>query len=154
MIIAILVKTSKFKFNQLALLLVSLSIISINSGVNTALAKSDFSTRYYFGESGQKRVVAWLAENSNKDSVLFAAKDIGLESGLPFYEDAQILASVAASEFSVFLESKKVNLIVIRNLFDYSPQIYANQLEAAVQGFRRVLNSNFGDFQVWERIND
>ncbi len=154
LIIAILAKTSKIKFYQLAYFLLLLSIISINSGVNTVLAKSEFSTRYYFGEFGQKQVLTWLMENSNQDSVLFAAKDIGLESGLPFYEDALILASVSTSDFAVFLESKKVNLIVIRNLFDYSPQIYANQLEAAVQGFHRVLNSDFGDFQVWERIND
>ena len=134
-------------------LLLMISIISMNAGVSTAIANSSFSTRYYFGESGEKEVLTWLAENSNYRSVLFAAKDIGLESGIRFYEDAQILASVDEASIPAFLDSSGINLIVIRELYDYSPQIYSTQLAAAVQGFNRVVGSDFGDFQVWEKIN-
>jgi hypothetical protein len=130
------------------------SIVSMNAGVSTAISNSSFSTRYYFGESGEKEVLTWLAENSDYRSVLFAAKDIGLESGIRFYEDAQILTSVDEANIPEFIDSSGINLIVIRELYDYSPQIYSAQLAAAVQGFKRVVNSDFGDFQVWEKINE
>ncbi len=129
------------------------SIVSINAGVSNAISNSNFSTRYYFGESGEKEVLTWLAENSNYRSVLFAAKDIGLESGIRFYEDAQILTSVDEAKIPAFIDSSGINLIVIRELYDYSPQIYSAQLAAAVQGFKRVVNSDFGDFQIWEKID-
>ena len=76
-----------------------------------------------------------------------------MESGIRFYEDAQILASVDEASIPAFLDSSGINLIVIRELYDYSPQIYSTQLAAAVQGFNRVVGSDFGDFQVWEKIN-
>ena len=126
-------------------------VISINSAVNTDLARVQFSTRYYFGESGMQSVLTWLHNNAKPESRLFAPKDIGLESGMVFFEDAQILASVPTSEISHELEIDKVNLIIIRNLYDYSPQIYPEQLAAAVHNFKQVKGKDFIDFQIWEK---
>ncbi len=131
--------------------MIVVGVTAINSGVNSALSKVDFSTRYYFGEAGQKVVLEWLTKNTNSDTILFSAKDIGLESGLPFYEDAQILASVKTSDIPNYLRQNGINVIVIRNLYDYSPQVYPSQLEAAVRGFSQIPNSKFGDFQIWKR---
>ena len=130
-----------------------IGVVSINSAINSVISNAHFSTRYYFGETGMKPVLKWIANNSTRKSILFSAKDIGLESGLPFYEDAQVLGSIPTAEIAHFLEMHKINLIVIRNLYDYSLQVYPTQLSAAVQGFSKIAGNNFGDFQVWERSN-
>ena len=139
------------KGSTITILLV-FTIISSNIGIDFAISKSNFSTRYYFGESGMTSVLNWLSENRQEQSILFSPKDIGLESGIKFFEDSQLFGNLPAAQFPQYLKDKGINLLVIRRKYDYSALVYPKEITEATQGFEKISDRNFGDFEIWRRI--
>jgi hypothetical protein len=123
-----------------------------NVSVNIWLSQQRASIRYYFGESGQAEVLKWLSRNTTDQDILFSAKDIGLQSGRKFYEDAYLLGSLTPSSLSKFLLNSHVDIIVIRNKWDYSPLIYSQYFSALTNSYALAPDGAIGDFQIWRKI--
>ena len=132
--------------------LVSVTILNSLS-INALMGKQHFSTRYYFGERGESQVLSWLKTHSNSSDKLFSAKDIGLQSGLKFYEDAYLLGSYTPADLLSYLLRSDVSIIVVREMWDYSPSVYPEYFSVLNSRYKLVPEGSFGDFQIWRRLN-
>jgi hypothetical protein len=120
-----------------------------NFTVNVALSEQTYSTRYYFGESGEKEVLDWIRQNTEKSDKIMAAKDIGLQSNRHFYEDAYLFAEFTPEKLMNYLAKEDVKYIVVRNLYDYSKQVYGGYFSVLSTKFTVVPQGLIGDFEIW-----
>jgi len=139
----------KIKLQEHLIIFATLSILMSSSISNTALAQQDFSTRYYFGEKGEGASIAKLAEIATPGTKIMAPKDVGLQSGLPFYEDAILLNQFPAQDITKYLIDEKIKVIVVRKLYDYSALVYPDHFMEINKQFKVIDGGIIGDFEIW-----
>jgi Dolichyl-phosphate-mannose-protein mannosyltransferase len=132
-------------------LMVSISLLH-STAVSSAIENQKFSTRYFFGESGESEVIDWIRLNIKSGDKIMAAKDIGLQSHQVFYEDAVVFASHSALTINRYLKNENIEWIVVRNLYDWSPAVYPEIFSALARDYSPVKGGHIGDFQIW-RLN-
>jgi hypothetical protein len=137
---------------SISIALVTITVLNSVS-INSLMGKQHFSTRYYFGERGQSQVLSWLTNHSNSTDKLFSAKDIGLQSGLKFYEDAYLLGSYTPEDLLSYLLRSEVSIIIVRQMWDYSPSVYQEYFSVINSRYKLVPEGSIGDFQIWRRLN-
>jgi hypothetical protein len=112
-----------------------------------------FSTRYYFGERGLQETIDFLRLTVGVDERILAAKDIGLQSGRRFYEDAQLYYGLSPEAFASFLQTTPVRAVVTRKRFDYAEAAFPAYIEVIQRYFTPVENQPSLDMTVWMRTN-
>jgi hypothetical protein len=106
------------------------------------------STTYYFDERGLSESISLVQELAPPGSVIIAPKDVGIQSGIPYYEDA-FIAPLPEQEVLKYLELNKPSLVVTRNKFDYSEPVYPQYFEAIRKKYVPVATTNQYDLVVW-----
>jgi hypothetical protein len=118
-----------------------------NLGLLLAQRSADYSVRYYYGQTGTERAIADVQALTDPDDAIIAAKDIGLEAGRPFYEDAGLFGDPAG--LASLIDSGDVDLIVTRCTWDYSdvvwPEAFATIREHAIP----VIADRGSDYVLW-----
>jgi hypothetical protein len=125
--------------------------IANNFAVNLSLQKTDFNTRYFFGEKGMKEISEWLSKNVRSDDVVISAKDVGLNSGIRFYEDAILYYTFTPESLNEFVEQSSIDYIVVRKKYDYSRLVFEDMINASTQDFSLV-RGDFYDFEIWKKV--
>ena len=134
-------------YSMIALLF---GIIGSQMTVNLVHRSADFSTRYYFGERGLASVVDYLSRETPKDSYIIGAKDIGLQSGRRFYEDAALLPQ-SPDDLRSLLANNPADYFVTRKKWDYSDQVYPDQFAVLPEFFTPIADQPAEDFTIWRR---
>jgi hypothetical protein len=106
------------------------------------------STTYYFNERGLSESIDLVKKLAPPGSVIIAPKDVGIQSGIPFHEDA-FIAPKSEVETLNYIETNNPSLIVTRNRFDYSESVYPQYFEAIRQEYDPVANTFQSDFVIW-----
>jgi hypothetical protein len=153
-ILAIKKNFLKIKLQEHLIIFATLSILMSSFISNTALSQQDFSTRYYFGEKGEGASIARLNEISTPGTRIMAAKDVGLQSGLPFYEDAILLNQFPAKEIVKYLMDEKIEFIIVRKLYDYSALVYPDHFMEINKQFKVIDGGIIGDFEIWRHVGE
>ena len=109
---------------------------------------SQNSTTYYFDERGLSESISLVQELAPPGSVIIAPKDVGIQSGIPYYEDA-FIAPLPEQEVLKYLELNKPSLVVTRKKFDYSEPVYPQYFEAIRKKYVPVATTNQSDLVVW-----
>ena len=109
---------------------------------------SQNSTTYYFDERGLSESIILVQELAPPGSVIIAPKDVGIQSGIPYYEDA-FIAPLPEQEVLKYLELNKPSLVVTRKKFDYSEPVYPQYFEAIRKKYVPVATTNQSDLVVW-----
>jgi 4-amino-4-deoxy-L-arabinose transferase-like glycosyltransferase len=117
----------------------------------TALASiqrsADYETRYYYGERGFSQVVADVRALSVQGRPIMAPKDVGFETGLPFYEDGFYLPDPSALDD--LLSSGKIELVVTRKNFDYSEIVFPDAFALIRRRMDPIVDRPGSGFTVW-----
>ena len=124
--------------------------ITIQFSVDIMHSFADYSTRYYFSERGLDDVIQYLRSETEQDSYIIAAKDVGLQSGRRFYEDAAFLTRTP-DEFRILLRDTPATYLVTRKKWDYSNFVYPAQFEVIPEYFVPIPHQPAEDFIVWIR---
>jgi hypothetical protein len=153
-IIFMLARKDFSKFKTLEILVVSCTLwIALTSiSINSALVSQDFSTRYYFGERGELKIIEKVRIISTPKDRIMAPKDVGLQAGTPFFEDALLLNQFSPEEITEYLVSNKISLIVVRKLYDYSALVYPDHFSAINQKYKVIQDGRIGDFEIWRIV--
>jgi hypothetical protein len=146
----ILKKTFRKNPSFMLLLSIFLGTFTYNVAINNSLATYQNSTRYYFGETGFDSTCDWILNNIPSDQVIFAPKDIGLQSGHKYLEDALLLPALSPEDLLINLKNQQVRYVVLRNKFDYSPLVFGLSFDELRTEFSKVVFKN-GDFEIWEK---
>jgi 4-amino-4-deoxy-L-arabinose transferase-like glycosyltransferase len=125
--------------------------IANNFAVNLSLKKAEFNTRYFFGEKGLKETSEWLSRNVRSDDVVISAKDVGLNGGVRFYEDAILYYTFTPESLKEFVEQNSIDYIVVRKKYDYSRLVFEDMINAITQDFSLV-SGDFYDFEIWRKV--
>lgn len=108
---------------------------------------ADYSTRYYYGEPGFAQAVSDLRGVARNGGAVMAAKDIGFESGVPFFEDAFYLPDPVAMR--TLLDSGRVQYAVTRLNYDYSEPVFPAAFAVLREYMTPVVQRPGSDFVVW-----
>ncbi|GAC1610524.1 MAG: hypothetical protein NVS3B26_17730 [Mycobacteriales bacterium] len=116
-----------------------------------AQRSAPYSTRYYYGERGFGQAIADVrALTPNREPIL-AAKDVGFESGRPFYEDALLFPDPA--QLQSVLQEGKVKLAVTRKDYDYSEPVYPAAFALLRKYMTPVFDRPDSGFVIWRPIS-
>lgn len=126
------------------------SAVGVSGVVDFVNARAQYSTRYYFSEVGMNQLVSYLRSEIPEDSVLFVGKDVGIQSGHKFVEDAQWLF-LTPQELEQQLLNSDVEYWVSRTKWDYSEPSFPEHFALLKQYFAPVANQPSPDFVVWKR---
>jgi hypothetical protein len=113
------------------------------------LRSAKYSTRYYVGERGLAEAVAYVRANLAFDAPIIAAKDIGLQSERPFYEDSLLFYGLTPGQFSGFLRETPIAAVVTRNKYDYSAAVFPEHFAVIAQYFTPVNDQPAPDLRIW-----
>lgn len=130
----------------------ALSVLILQFGSFSQHRNSHYSTSYYFGEVGLKDVIVEIKGAMNENQILLAPKDVGIQSGIPFLEDAMI-ASLSEDEIRFYLVQNQPDVVVTRNKFDYSEAVYPSYFEAIRSLYAPTNDSAWEDFTIWYPIS-
>jgi len=125
-------------------------VVSSQLALDLANRSADYSTRYYFGERGLGDTIAYLQREMPRDAYLFAAKDIGLQSGRRFFEDAAFFYQ-SPEALEAFLRDGPIRFLVTREKWDYSEPVFPQHFAVIGKYFAPVPNQPSPDFTVWKR---
>lgn len=117
--------------------------------VSISIARADFSTRYYYGERGLAEVTAAVEAATGVDDIIFAAKDVGLQSHRRFDEDAGPLYSMTPEEFDSYLAERGLALVVTRQKYDYSEAVFPDYFNVLRRHFTPAQQQPSPDFTIW-----
>jgi hypothetical protein len=109
---------------------------------------ADYSTSYYFGERGLDLTIDAIEDYIKKDELILAAKDIGIQSGRPFIEDAAVV-NLSTVELTKFFSSSPISLVITRKKFDYSEPVYPDYFGVIQQLYVPILDNKDLDFIIW-----
>jgi hypothetical protein len=112
---------------------------------------ANYSTSYYFGEKGLDLTIDAVKDYTKSDQLILAAKDIGIQSGRPYIEDAAV-THLSTEELSEFFSDSNISLIVTRKKFDYSESVFPDYFTVIQQLYVPILEKNELDFTIWIRI--
>lgn len=110
---------------------------------------SPFSTRYYYRERGLSEFLSRVGGIIPPGAAVIAPKDVGLQLGRPFYEDASLLP-LPTSELRTKLETIQAPYLVTRSLFDYSEIVFPAQFDVLREYYVPVLADPDSDFTLWK----
>jgi 4-amino-4-deoxy-L-arabinose transferase-like glycosyltransferase len=130
-----------------ALVLTPAMIQTSSSVVNLT---SPFSTRYYYGERGMSEFLSRAGKIIPRGASIISPKDVGLQLGRPYYEDASLLP-LSPSRLRAQLTKLDAPYLVTRSLWDYSESVYPAQFEVLRDFYVPVLSpSATSDFTLWK----
>lgn len=112
-------------------------------------ATSPYATRYYYGERGMAEFLALADDAIPDDAVVIAPKDVGLQLGRTFYEDAALLG-LPASKLPSQLEDIQAGYLVTRTLWDYSESVFPAQFAVLREFYEPVIADPNLDFTLWK----
>lgn len=124
--------------------------LAAQTSVNLTHASAPYSTRYYLGERGFDDVIDYIKEKVPADAIILSAKDIGIQSGHRYYEDAFFLP-MAPADLKVALAENPSTYLVTRKKWDYSRAAYPKQFKLLPQFFTPLPDQPAQDFTVWAR---
>lgn len=110
---------------------------------------SPFSTRYYYRERGLSEFLSRAADIIPPGASVIAPKDVGLQLGRPFYEDAGLLP-LTPSKLRTKLEMIQAPYLVTRALYDYSEAVFPEQFDILREFYVPVLQDPDIDFTLWK----
>jgi hypothetical protein len=125
------------------------SVMLISLAHDLVLRSANYSTRYYVGERGLAEAVAYLRSNLAFDAPIVAAKDVGLQSERPFYEDSQLFYGLTPDQFAQFLRETPIAAVVTRNKYDYSEAVFPDHFAVIAQYFTPVNDQPAPDLRIW-----
>lgn len=126
------------------------AILAVQMSSSFSNVVNPFSSRYYYGETGLADTISQIVLLAGHESELLAAKDVGLQSGLSFYEDAAFFFTPAAGAQSK-LESFCAEFLVTREKWDYSSLVFPEHHEILGQNYEVVFERPGSDFKIWSR---
>jgi len=91
-----------------------------------------------------------LREETNKNSFIISAKDIGIQSDRRFYEDAFLLNN-SPEDLRLILEKNPSTYLITRNKWDYSESVFPDQFEIFPEFFTPITKQPADDFVIWVR---
>jgi 4-amino-4-deoxy-L-arabinose transferase-like glycosyltransferase len=142
---------AKRVLSALVITSMTLSVFLLQLGSFAQHRNSEYSTSYYFGEVGLREVIVELRDNMNDKQILLAPKDVGIQSGIPFIEDA-FIASLSEDEVRSYLLQNRPEVIVTRKKFDYSEPVYPQYFDAVRSLYAPKNESAWEDFTIWYPI--
>ncbi len=107
-----------------------------------------YSTSYYFGERGLAETILKVKALTNRKDLVLSAKDIGLQSGRPFIEDA-LIVNMDDTQLREYLIELQVSLVVTRNRFDYSKEVYPVYFSVLEELYKPIYEDKNIDFVIW-----
>ncbi|MCU1580505.1 MAG: hypothetical protein JWP19_2709 [Rhodoglobus sp.] len=110
---------------------------------------SPFATRYYYGERGMAEFLARADDVIPAGAAVIAPKDVGLQLGRPFYEDASFLG-LTPSKLRSELARTEAPYLVTRSLWDYSESVFPAQFDVLREFYEPVLVDSALDFTLWK----
>jgi 4-amino-4-deoxy-L-arabinose transferase-like glycosyltransferase len=111
---------------------------------------SPFSTRYYYGERGMSEFLSQSGKIIPRGASIISPKDVGLQLGRPYYEDATLLP-LSPSRLRAQLTKLDAPYLVTRSLWDYSESVYPAQFEVLRDFYVPVISpSTTSDFTLWK----
>ena len=111
---------------------------------------SPFSTRYYYGERGMSEFLARAIKIIPRGDSIISPKDVGLQLGRGYYEDASLLP-LSPSRLRAQLIALNAPYLVTRSLWDYSEPVYPTQFEILREFYAPVISpSATSDFTLWK----
>ena len=111
---------------------------------------SPFSTRYYYGEQGMSEFLARATKMIPRGVSIISPKDVGLQLGRRYYEDASLLP-LSPSRLRAQLIALDAPYLVTRSLWDYSEPVYPAQFEVLREFYAPVISPNAtSDFTLWK----
>lgn len=116
-------------------------------GLSLFQRSADFSTRYYYGETGFAQAVDDVQALTPGREPVLAPKDVGYAAERPFYEDALLFGDPAALES--LLVAGTTPIAVTRNDFDYSEVVYQVAFEVIRRHMDPVFARPGSGFTVW-----
>jgi hypothetical protein len=123
------------------------SVFSLDLGLVLAQRSADHSVRYYYGMTGTAQAIADVQELTDPDDVVIAAKDIGLEAGRPFYEDALLVDDPAG--MADLIDSGDVALVVTRCTWNYSEAVFPDAFAVIREHAVPVVADHASDYVLW-----
>jgi hypothetical protein len=124
--------------------------IVCQTAVDADTRSASYSTRYYYGERGLAAVIRYLRDHTPSSATLISAKDVGLQSGRQFYEDAFVLP-LAPTALRAYLARNPAAYLVSRAKWDYSPLVFPAQFEVLKEFFAPISDQPSPDFVIWQR---
>ena len=109
---------------------------------------SQNSTTYYYNERGLSETISLVKEIAPPGTVIIAPKDVGIQSGVPYYEDA-FVAPLPETEVLKYIELNEPSLVVTRNKFDYSEPVYPQYFAAIRQKYQPIATNFQSDLVIW-----
>lgn len=111
---------------------------------------SPFSTRYYYGERGMSEFLSRAGKIIPRGASIISPKDVGLQLGRPYYEDASLLP-LSPARLRAQLTKLDAPYLVTRSLWDYSESVYPAQFEVLGEYYVPVISpSATSDFTLWK----
>jgi hypothetical protein len=111
---------------------------------------SPFSTRYYYGERGMSEFLSRAGKIIPRGASIISPKDVGLQLGRPYYEDASLLP-LSPSRLRAQLTELAAPYLVTRSLWDYSESVYPAQFEVLRDFYVPIVSpSATSDFTLWK----
>lgn len=133
--------------SSLAALVITPAIVQGSSSVVNAVAQ--YSTRYYFGETGMSEFLESAEHMIPREEEIIAPKDIGLQIHRPFHEDALLLLQ-PPERFREELQDIKAPFFVTRSAHDYSESVFPLHFEIIRDFYMPVLSERGGSFTLWK----
>jgi 4-amino-4-deoxy-L-arabinose transferase-like glycosyltransferase len=123
--------------------------VMVQTSSSLVNATSPFSTRYYYGETGMSKFLSRAAEIVPPGTAMIAPKDVGLQLGRPFYEDARLLP-LSPSALRSQLDEIRAPYLVTRDLWDYSEVVFPAQFDVLREYYAPVSGLPETDFKLWK----
>ncbi len=130
------------------------------AAVSLFQADTEKSVRYYPGEmdmattvGATRSLMLGAIPNANTAPAhLIAAKDIGYEVGLPYYEDAAMLPT--PNRIAALAKSRQPFFLVSRSYYDYGEASWPDAFKIVKRYMRPIWTSPHGYFRIWKSKPD
>jgi hypothetical protein len=150
-VLLILKKYAKwYKFKAICIISLIITLISSSFALNIIQAKSNYLTRYCYGESGTWELIRYLRENERDNRITVATRDIA------FYVDAPLLPDAVwynpdrfLKEIADYQVDNVVYSIGHNDINQFKTTLYNPKVQEKLR--KHFIKKKIGTYSVWTR---
>ncbi|MCU1422412.1 MAG: hypothetical protein JWN36_2063 [Microbacteriaceae bacterium] len=123
--------------------------IMVQTASSVQNATSPYATRYYYREAGMAPFLKSADKIIPRHAKIIAPKDVGLQLGRPYYEDAGLLP-LSPSKLAAKIKELHAPYLVTRSLWDYSEAAFPQSFDVLRKYYTPILHKTGEDFTLWK----
>lgn len=139
-----------YKFKAICIISLIITLISTSFALNIIQAKSNYLTRYCYGESGTWELIEYLKKNKGENGVTVATRDIAYYVNSPLLPDA---VWYNPDEFLKEIEDYQVDNVVYsighNDVNQFTTTLYNPKVQEVLQ--EQFIKKKIGTYTVWAR---